>query len=214
MDPAETDTLQKAVTNQGTLLGQHHQMLEEFKTSQQSLGAQVTQVGRMVELISKRLQTTASSSSHASASASTTFAASAAGPRETPVPHPEPYHGDLGKSKGFLLQCLTVFTCQPLTFATDYSKIAFITGLLRGRALDWAEAILSSTGIAGVTYEKFISDFKNVFAHPNLEIMQLRGYWTSTKVARVWLITPFNFVFSLLNRGGMRLLKKGHFGVA
>ncbi|KAK7921945.1 hypothetical protein WMY93_008847 [Mugilogobius chulae] len=171
MDPAETDSLQQAVTSQGTMLGQHHNILQD-------LGIQVSHIGRLVEDITKHLSTMGtplSASNPSSTTPSTSTTTASAAQKETPVPQPEPFNGDLSKSKGFLLQCFTVFSCQPRTFESDHSKVAFITGLLRGRALDWAEAVLDSGGIEHVSYAEFIEEFKKVFAHPNCAVNSTKG---------------------------------------
>uniref|UniRef100_A0A3Q0SWR5 CCHC-type domain-containing protein n=1 Tax=Amphilophus citrinellus TaxID=61819 RepID=A0A3Q0SWR5_AMPCI len=84
-----------------------------------------------------------------------------AGPIERALPTPEPFHGDLGKCGGFLTQCLFVFQQQRTAFASDGTKIGFILGLLRGRALDWGHAVLQRD--PGITYREFLSQFKEVF---------------------------------------------------
>ena len=54
--------------------------------------------------------------------------------REPHVPAPERYDGDLGTCRSFLLQCSLVFEQQPQTYSTDKSKVAYVVGLLTGRA--------------------------------------------------------------------------------
>uniref|UniRef100_A0AAY5KLT4 DUF4939 domain-containing protein n=1 Tax=Esox lucius TaxID=8010 RepID=A0AAY5KLT4_ESOLU len=60
---------------------------------------------------------------------------------EPPVTAPEPFAGELNKCRGFLLQCGLVYRQKPQSFATDSSKVHYALGLLRGRALVWAEAV-------------------------------------------------------------------------
>ncbi|KAJ0069562.1 hypothetical protein NL108_008511 [Boleophthalmus pectinirostris] len=176
MDPAEPNELEKIVATQGNLLGQHHKSLLDLRESNQNIGLQVSNVTRLVEHLSNQLSAqNLSQPSNPTSIAASAGASAVHPPRETPVPHPEPYNGDLGKTKGFLLQCKTVFTCQPLTFSTDHSKVAFITGLLRGRALDWAEAMLGGRGVESVSYSEFFADFKRVFTHPDYETNAAKG---------------------------------------
>ena len=100
MDSADKNTLQKAVSSHDMLLGEHHQLLQGLLETQQALGNQISQMGRCLERISGQL------------------APSPALPpppppqplRESPVPPPEPYAGDLGRCKGFQLQCSLVFS--------------------------------------------------------------------------------------------------------
>ncbi|MEQ2176739.1 hypothetical protein GOODEAATRI_031090, partial [Goodea atripinnis] len=50
-------------------------------------------------------------------------------------PPPEPFSGNLEKSWGFLLQCTLVFHHAPHSFADNASKISYVIGLLRDKAL-------------------------------------------------------------------------------
>ncbi|KAK9539595.1 hypothetical protein VZT92_004692 [Zoarces viviparus] len=63
-------------------------------------------------------------------------------------------------------QCGFVFNQQPRTFALDNAKVAFTVGLLRGKALFWAEAWLNRRSPNRVPYELFLEEFKKVFDHP------------------------------------------------
>ena len=56
----------------------------------------------------------------------------------TPTTPPSLFDGTLGKCRGFLLQCQHTFDLRP--GMTDKHKVLFIVGLLRGRALEWAQA--------------------------------------------------------------------------
>ncbi|XP_038149047.1 uncharacterized protein LOC119788602 isoform X2 [Cyprinodon tularosa] len=56
-------------------------------------------------------------------------------PRDVVLPTPEPFSGDLNKSKGFLLQCSLVFGRSPQSFPDDANKISYVIGLLRDKAL-------------------------------------------------------------------------------
>jgi len=58
------------------------------------------------------------------------------------------------------------FSRQPVTFASDEAKISYVTGLLRGRALDWVESVLGDGGISVFTFVCFMSELKQVFDHP------------------------------------------------
>lgn len=52
---------------------------------------------------------------------------------------PEPFSGELEKTRGFLLQCDLTLSRSPRSFSDDAQQISYIIGLLRGRALRWAE---------------------------------------------------------------------------
>lgn len=64
--------------------------------------------------------------------------------RDAVSPEPEPYAGDPGVCSRFLLQVELAFGRSPHTFINDPTRISFLVGKLRGRALRWAEAYLAS----------------------------------------------------------------------
>ena len=156
MDSADKDTFQKAVSSHGMLLGEHHQLLQGLLETQQALGNQISQMGICLERLSGQLAPSPALPSPPPPQPL----------RESPVPPPEPYAGDLGRCKGFQLQCSLVFSRQPVTFTTDQAKVAYVTGLLRGRALNWAEAMLGGGGIDFFSYDCFMREMKKVFDHP------------------------------------------------
>jgi len=47
------------------------------------------------------------------------------------------------------------------------AKVRYVIGLLRGRALAWAEAINSHQSLASLAFNEFISELKDVFDHPD-----------------------------------------------
>ncbi|KAK2899403.1 hypothetical protein Q8A73_012532 [Channa argus] len=83
---------------------------------------------------------------------------------ESYVPPLEPFLGNLGKCRGFLLQCCLVFAQQPHTYASDPGKVAYVIGLLRGRALEWAEVKVGSSLL--IPFHMFINDLRKAFDHP------------------------------------------------
>ncbi|KAF7640649.1 hypothetical protein LDENG_00025800, partial [Lucifuga dentata] len=72
----------------------------------------------------------------------------------------------MGGCKAFLFQCSLVFSQRAVTYATDEAKIAYIIGLLRGRALAWATAVRGPQLLLHTTYVDFISEMKKVSDHP------------------------------------------------
>ena len=82
------------------------------------------------------------------------------------ISDPEPYSGDLGKCKSFLLQCSLVFAQRPLTYESDDARISYLMGLLRGNALAWATAIWDSQSPHLDSYMSFTTEFRKVFDHP------------------------------------------------
>lgn len=49
----------------------------------------------------------------------------------------------------------------------ESSKVHYALGLLRGRALVWAEAVCSNQSLTGVTFADFSAKLKTVFDHPD-----------------------------------------------
>uniref|UniRef100_A0A3B5L0M0 DUF4939 domain-containing protein n=1 Tax=Xiphophorus couchianus TaxID=32473 RepID=A0A3B5L0M0_9TELE len=86
--------------------------------------------------------------------------------RDVITPTPEHYSGELEKSKGFLLQCALAFRRSLRSFPDDGSKIYFLVGLLRDRALRWAETVVDEENLIYYSYEEFFDLFKQTFC-PN-----------------------------------------------
>ncbi|KAI4879506.1 hypothetical protein NFI96_030061 [Prochilodus magdalenae] len=80
-----------------------------------------------------------------------------------PVSQPEKFDGTPKLCSGFLLQCSIYFAHSPPR--SDSSRIAFVVSLLKGEALDWANAVWSTYERG--TYTDFIRDFRAVFDHPD-----------------------------------------------
>lgn len=91
----------------------------------------------------------------------------AVGPRDSYACDPELFNGDLDKCRGFLLQCRLVFSQRLLWYASDEEKINYIIGLLRGRALVWAQASSSGMNLSSLSYDEFVARFKSIFDRPN-----------------------------------------------
>lgn len=148
MDPAGT---QRSLADQEAAISRHEQSIQ---IAHQSLAA----LARSVDTLVQRLNQAPS--------------LGAAGDQETSVPassyacDPDPYDGDLGKCRGFILQCRLVFSQRAHLFPSDRSKINYIIGRLRGRALAWAQA---SSGARPDTlpFDTFLSRFKQIFDRPD-----------------------------------------------
>lgn len=170
MDPTDPEkdsgSLQMAIVNQGKLLGQHEQALRTLSDNNQALVNQIAQLTNQVAMLTSHLAQTVPAA-QPSQSAPPTPSAPPSQSRESYVTDPEPFAGDLDKCRGFLLQCSLVFNQRPHTFPSDQSKVHYIMGLLRGRALAWAEAVNSSQPVVNLSLDEFLAMMKNVFDHPD-----------------------------------------------
>uniref|UniRef100_A0A3B3C1P6 Retrotransposon gag domain-containing protein n=1 Tax=Oryzias melastigma TaxID=30732 RepID=A0A3B3C1P6_ORYME len=162
--PASSDPINQALSSHATTMDRHEKMLHTLSENQQTVSQQLTQLQAM-------LQTLADPSRLPSASAAPpTPQPSPTGPspavHEARIPNPDPYSGTADHCRGFLLQCTLVFTQQSATYSSDGAKTAFVVGLLRGRALEWAESFLYAHRTNPLPFQVFLDHFKQVFETP------------------------------------------------
>ena len=168
MDPAETDRLRQALSIQGAHVGNHEKAINEIMETLRDLSTGVSQLGGRLEEV---VTTVSRMASPATPPAPPPAPVDHSVPpptlsRKTFIPTPARYSGELGTCGQFLHQCTLVFEQQPLTYATDKSKIAFIMSLLSDRASSWALAVSSSTSTVTQFYPSFVSEMRKVFDHP------------------------------------------------
>uniref|UniRef100_A0A3B4AZ17 DUF4939 domain-containing protein n=1 Tax=Periophthalmus magnuspinnatus TaxID=409849 RepID=A0A3B4AZ17_9GOBI len=137
--------LRQVFSQHEVLIGQHDQSIRTLLEYNQTLMQQVSQLtGQVAALLA--------------ASLPAPFPA-AVGPAALPRPpesrgtDPDPYSGQSSLCRGFLFQCSFMFLQCPARFDSDSAKIRYICGLLRGRALQWAEARLSNTTMDNLNFE-------------------------------------------------------------
>lgn len=152
MDSADLEPVRHAVSTQGAILDQHSTALREIMGGLQDLSLRVG-----------TLQESLRNPPPAPELAESVTANPA---REPWVSPPERYDGNLGQCKTFLMQCGLVFALQPLTYATERSKIAYLIGLLRGAALEWASVHWRRQDQFTTTYVAFTAEMTKVFDHP------------------------------------------------
>ncbi len=70
------------------------------------------------------------------------------------------------QNKCRMTPALNAHLAEPRTCATDPSQVACVMGSLRGRALDWAEALRGATGSFSVSFERFMGELKKVSDRP------------------------------------------------
>ncbi|KAK2885165.1 hypothetical protein Q8A73_021639 [Channa argus] len=115
MDPADASQLQHVVSSQGALLAQHDHRMRRIE---EALDRNSQQLSQVADTLWVQCSMSASSAEPAPPPQPPTAPAV----RESYVPPPEPFSGDLDKCRGFLLQCRLVFAQQPQTYASDAAK--------------------------------------------------------------------------------------------
>lgn len=141
MDAADT---QRALTGQGNLLGQHEHVIQILLHNVAALSQSMQDLSRhMVRLVN-------SLTSPGGDSQVDSYACD-----------PEPFDGSLDHFRGFLLQCMLVFSQRASWFPSDVTKIDFMIGLLRGRELAWAQVASSRKRLGALSLEEFV---KRLFA--------------------------------------------------
>ena len=158
-DPADLDKVRQVLTHQEAVLGQHGQALHEITTGLQSLATSVT-------AIQAQLSSQATAAPVHVPPAATASSSISASDREPWVPAPEKYDGNLVQCRSFLLQCGLFFDQQPRTYSTDRLRIAYLIGLLRGEALEWASAAWEKQSPVTATYAAFTEEMRKLFDHP------------------------------------------------
>lgn len=157
MDPADAEQLRNIISNQGAVVNNHSEALQQLAETLRSLTVSMARIENQVSvLVPPPVEPTASTSSPVPI----------ARLHEPHVLPPERYSGDLGTCRAFLIQCSLVFEQQPTSYPTDRSRVAYLMSLLTGRALDWASAVWDGDSNITHSYRVFATEMRRVFDHP------------------------------------------------
>lgn len=154
--------LRSVIEEQKKLLGRHEAMLQELTRQQQTYNQGLAQITQMLG----DLHTTRSGSpppSNAGPSSPPVQIPPPSAFKEVVSPPPEPFSGEISKSRGFLLQCALAFERAPSHFSSDANKISYSIALLRDRALQWANASFKQNSLTTLTYREFCTQFELTF---------------------------------------------------
>uniref|UniRef100_A0A3B3I1Q3 DUF4939 domain-containing protein n=1 Tax=Oryzias latipes TaxID=8090 RepID=A0A3B3I1Q3_ORYLA len=135
-DPADPEGLRYAVKQQGIALGRQADALSQVASAQQELFQRLDGLTQSLMDLTGQMA-----------------------PPAAPL-SPEPFHGDVEACGGFLLQCRLLFQQAPRYYNSDLSKITLIINSLRYKALQWAQAFLTTNPVTHLSYEHFIEEFK------------------------------------------------------
>lgn len=145
-DPANDTTIRSAVELQGVLLGRHAEELAAAKHAVDSLVAQVSDLtGQLHHL---RQDQSSPGSLHTS---------------EPRINNPPCYSGEPTECRAFLTQCEVIFSLQPVTYASDRAKVAYVVSLLTSRAREWGTAVWEAGADCCDQYNVFKKEMLKVF---------------------------------------------------
>lgn len=147
MDPANETAIRSAVELQGAMLGRHAEELSAAKHAVDALTAQVTDLTSQLHHLRQ----------DQSSSPGTRQAA------EPRINNPPCYSGEPTECRAFLTQCEVVFSLQPVTYAADRAKVAYVVSLLTSRARDWGAAVWEAEADCCNRYISFKEEMLKVF---------------------------------------------------
>ncbi len=82
---------------------------------------------------------------------------------EPRLPAPEMYAGDPNLCRAFLMKCSLFFSLQPLTFATEVSRVALVLTLLSGKAALWGTAVWENCHPCCSSFRSLSQEMRRVF---------------------------------------------------
>ncbi|KAL0177019.1 hypothetical protein M9458_025913, partial [Cirrhinus mrigala] len=82
---------------------------------------------------------------------------------EPRLPTPEVYAGEPNLCRAFLTKCSMYFLLQPVTFASERSKVALVITLLSGRAAQWGTAVWENQHPCCASFQLLSEEMRQVF---------------------------------------------------
>lgn len=157
MDPADQSQLRSAMEAQGALLGQHQAELVAAHQTINSLVSQVTELSKTI----RQMQI-----DHAPVTPVIERPPVIERLPVTPEPrinNPPIYSGEPTMCRAFMIQCEVIFSLQPLTYASDTARVAFVISLLAGRAREWATSVWDAKAACCKEFSSFKAEFIKIF---------------------------------------------------
>lgn len=151
MDPADQSQFRSALEAKGVLLGQHQGKLAAAHHAMDTLASQVSELTETI----RRMETERNLLSTATGRSSVT--------PEPRINNPPNYSGEPTECRSFIIQCEVIFSLQPLTYASDSAKVAFVISLLTGRAREWATAVWAAKAACCMEFASFKAEFVKIF---------------------------------------------------
>uniref|UniRef100_A0A673C1Q4 DUF4939 domain-containing protein n=1 Tax=Sphaeramia orbicularis TaxID=375764 RepID=A0A673C1Q4_9TELE len=82
------------------------------------------------------------------------------------IPAPSKYSGNPDTCRDFFTQLQLIFASQPVRFAKDSVKIAYVASLLEGPPLSYFNALFEQDSPAVQSFSALVSELKRVYDHP------------------------------------------------
>ncbi len=155
MDSAETRGLQELLAGNNARMDLQEENMLNTGRAVQALVAQVSELTTQVQL----LRSPAAPPTPPSFSIPGNHS-----PQHEPrLPAPEMYAGDPNLCRAFLTKCSLFFSLQPLTFATEVSRVALVLTLLSGRAALWGTAVWENRHPCCSSFHSLSQEMRRVF---------------------------------------------------
>ncbi|KAL0192085.1 hypothetical protein M9458_010381, partial [Cirrhinus mrigala] len=156
MDSADAPTLRDILTaNNARMDRQDEQMIATGRAVQ----ALVTQVSELTN----QLQQLRSPAAPLPPPPSPSIPESRNVQHEPRLPTPEVYAGEPNLCRAFLTKCSMYFSLQPVTFASEPSKVALVLTLLSGRAAQWGTAVWENQHPCCASFQLLSEEMRRVF---------------------------------------------------
>ncbi len=155
MDSAETRGLQELISGNNARMDLQEENMLNTGRAVQALVAQVSELTTQVQL----LRSPAAPPTPPSFSIPGNHS-----PQHEPrLPAPEMYAGNPNLCRAFLTKCSLFFSLQPLTFATEVSRVALVLTLLSGKAALWGTAVWENRHPCCSSFHSLSQEIRRVF---------------------------------------------------
>ncbi len=155
MDSAETRGLQELLAGNNARMDLQEENMLNTGWAVQALVAQVSELTTQIQLL--RPPAAPPTSPNFSIPGNNS-------PQHEPrLPAPEVYAGDPNLCRAFLMKCSLFFSLQPLTFATEASKVALVLMLLSGKAALWRPEVWENCHPCCSSFRSLSQEMRRVF---------------------------------------------------
>ena len=179
MDLAEqTEALNRTMALQGAHLGHHDEALHNIRDKLDQVTTALSALIVRLDAATTPAAQVPAPAQQAPPAAQPVPAAGAAA-LEPRIPPPAKYSGDPNTCRQFLTQCQLTFNAQPIRFASDAAKIAYLVNSLEGRPLSLYNALFEQHSPLAMSAEAFATELKRMFDYP------IRGHQAGQQLMKI-----------------------------